>query len=543
MKNSNTVIALLGLILISFALSGCGGGGNTSTPSSDEVTTPVSPPSEIWSAGSFAPASNYANFCANPRQGIDPFENTAYPDKAGSMMLEKLWLRSFSHETYLWYDELPDPNPNTFSSTLAYFNSLKTSARTPSGKEKDEFHFSQSYEEFKKESQSGVVASYGVRWAFINRTPPRVIRVAYTQNDSPAQFAGLERGDTIIAIDGIDINASSANDINTINAALSPIAGDTHTFSLLKKGAIVEQVTLTAGDIESTPVRTFNVINVDGRDVGYLQFNQFISIGQRPLINVFQQFANQSIDELVLDLRYNGGGLVNMASQLAYMIAGPTLTEAGPSNSGKVFSYTTYNDKRAADNQALNFDYRVIDWERQVYTDETLPSINLNKIYVLTTQSTCSASELVINALQGIDVEVVVIGSSTCGKPYGFFPTPNCGQVYYTVQFRSENAKRFGEYADGFLPVPASTNNTELGLSNRVSGCSVNDDFSQPLGSPSEALFSAALNYINTGQCPQQSAARPQQQSTQFTFDGPAIATPQQLPKIGALILPIRESK
>ncbi|NOU52886.1 hypothetical protein HG263_20495 [Pseudoalteromonas sp. JBTF-M23] len=538
MNNSNFGLVLLSIVFIANTLVGCGGGGSNTTTSSLNPTSSLPP--ETWNMGTYPPANQYINYCANPRSGLDPFENTPYPDKAGSATLEKLWLRSFSHETYLWYDEIPDQNPDTFSSIKAYFDSLKTSATTASGKLKDQFHFSESYEDYKKESQAGVVASYGVRWAFINRTPPRLIRVAYTQDDSPAQQAGLKRGDTIVAIDGIDINATGTNELATINNALSPQAGDNHTFALRKADGTINEVLLSAADIVSTPVRKHQITNINGRNVGYLHFDQFISVGQRPLINAFEVFANQNITELVLDLRYNGGGLVNMASQLAYMIAGPSNTGSGPNSTGKVFSTTVYNDKRTAENRAMPFEYRVIDWEEQIYTDETLPSTNLDRVYILTTSSTCSASELVINALRGIDVDVVLVGSTTCGKPYGFFPTPNCGQVYYTVQFRSENAKGFGEYADGFLPVPASQNNVELGLSNRVSGCSVNDDFSNPLGSPSEALFAAALNYMNTGQCPEQNRSQATQ-GARLVADGPAITSPWHPLRNGAISLPIRE--
>ena len=105
-----------------------------------------------------------------------------------------------------------------------------------------------------------------------------------------------------------------------------------------------------------------------------------------------------------------------------------------------------------------------------------------------------------INGLRGIDVNVVLIGSQTCGKPYGFTPTPNCGAVYYTVQFKSANAKEFGDYADGFLPV--ENENSEAGLSARVPGCTVADDFSKQLGDKQEGMLAAALTHIETGTCP-----------------------------------------
>ncbi len=115
---------------------------------------------------------------------------------------------------------------------------------------------------------------------------------------------------------------------------------------------------------------------------------------------------------------------------------------------------------------------------------------------MITTDSTCSASEAVINALRGIDVEVVQIGSATCGKPYGFYPTDNCGTTYFTIQFQGVNAKGFGDYADGFIPSSSPNFDFEL------PGCTVSDDFSAALGDPEEAMLSTALAHSATGSCP-----------------------------------------
>lgn len=104
---------------------------------------------------------------------------------------------------------------------------------------------------------------------------------------------------------------------------------------------------------------------------------------------------------------------------------------------------------------------------------------------VLASSGTCSASESVINALRGIDVEVSLVGGATCGKPYGFLPQDNCGTTYFAIQFEGVNAKGFGDYADGFAPT-----------------CAVADDFTRPLGDPAEARFAAALAYLSSGTCP-----------------------------------------
>lgn len=128
-----------------------------------------------------------------------------------------------------------------------------------------------------------------------------------------------------------------------------------------------------------------------------------------------------------------------------------------------------------------------------------LPTLNLDRVFVLTTSSTCSASEAIINGLRGADVEIIQIGAGTCGKPYGFYPTDNCDTTYFTIQFTGENNKGFGEYSDGFAPQNTIDNARQPVL---IAGCAVADDFSKRLGDASEGLLNTALSYRATGSCP-----------------------------------------
>ena len=137
-------------------------------------------------------------------------------------------------------------------------------------------------------------------------------------------------------------------------------------------------------------------------------------------------------------------------------------------------------------------------------TGQPLPTLNLSRVYVLTGGTTCSASESIINALRGVNVEVIQFGSTTCGKPYGFYPSDNCGTTYFSVQFKGVNAAGFGDYTDGFSP-----NNTASIGGTRIPGCSVADDFTQALGNPAEARFAAALNYRQSLTCPAPSGSKP----------------------------------
>ena len=135
---------------------------------------------------------------------------------------------------------------------------------------------------------------------------------------------------------------------------------------------------------------------------------------------------------------------------------------------------------------------------------QPLPTLNLPRVFVLTGPTTCSASESIINSLRGVDVEVIQIGSTTCGKPYGFYPQDNCGTTYFTIEFKGVNAQGFGDYTDGFAP----TNAPGLG-GTRVPGCSVADDFTHALGDPAEARLAAALAYRLGPGCPAPSGLAP----------------------------------
>ena len=134
-----------------------------------------------------------------------------------------------------------------------------------------------------------------------------------------------------------------------------------------------------------------------------------------------------------------------------------------------------------------------------------LPSLDLSRVYILASSGTCSASESIINSLRGIGVEVILIGDTTCGKPYGFYPTDNCGTTYFSIQFESENALGFSDYADGFSPQNVSSTGSVA-----LPGCGVSDDFDNLLGDPNEAMFAAALDYRENGTCAVTSKTQPE---------------------------------
>ena len=121
---------------------------------------------------------------------------------------------------------------------------------------------------------------------------------------------------------------------------------------------------------------------------------------------------------------------------------------------------------------------------------QPLPTLSLNRVYVITGPNTCSASEAIINGLRGVGVQVFQIGSTTCGKPFGFYPQDNCGTTYFSIQFQGLNAMSFGDYPDGFAP-----NNQGGASSVKLSGCSVADDLTRVFGDTNEGRLKATLDF------------------------------------------------
>ena len=448
-----------------------------------------------WQQGVFLDPSSYQNLCRNPRSGIDPATNQPYVDIQGTTLAENNFLRSYSDNTYLWYSEIVDQDPGLFDDPLVYFDQLRTTAITPSGLPKDRFHFTIPTDEYFQLVQSGVSAGYGVTWVLLAAAPPREIIVAYTEPNSPATNLPmpLTRGARVLTVDGEDV--ANGNDVDTINGGLFPTGTDEpHTFEFLYPGEQAPRlVQMTSEEITSAPVQNVGFVDTPTGRIGYMLFNDHILPAEDALVDAVNQLNTFGVDDLVLDIRYNGGGFLFIASQLAYMIGGPQATAGLP------FETLQFNDKHPVTNPVTGEALQPTPFYNTTTTSQPLPVLNLpiRRVYVLTGPGTCSASESIMNSLEGVDVEVIQIGSATCGKPYGFYATGNCGTSYFTIQFRGVNAKDFGDYTDGFSP-----QNTVGTVGTVIPGCSVGDDFAAQLGDPAEARFTAALQYRDTGTCP-----------------------------------------
>jgi len=511
--HGRTWCQVLSLSLL-LGLAACGGGGSATGHS------PFPDPDSGGGGGSSGGGSASAAI-AQACAPTNPYlADATSATTTGTLGNEKAWLRSYMNQAYLWFDQMPvvDATLYSYSNTSdvygsldTYFEALKTPALTASGKRRDQFSFTYPTKAWNDLSQSGTVQGYGVDWYMASPTPPRGLVVSQVGAGTAAASAGLARGDVLVSVDGVSADAGDAAGVDVLNAGLFPtVGGATHSFTLYRDGVGNYTRSLTAGTVVLDPVPLTSVLSSPaGKKVGYILFNDHVAPAEDGLIQAVNTLQTAGVQELVLDLRYNGGGFLYIASELAYMIAGPSRT------SGKVFDQLQYNSKRLADTQSADAktpfytESCILDSQFNCTRVAALPTLNLSRVVILTSAGTCSASEAIVNGLRGVDVDVRLIGETTCGKPYGFTAKDNCGISYFPIEFAGVNQKGFGDYADGF----AAT-------------CAAADDFSHALGSPSEGRLALALRHLDTGDCtaPGLAATRRQSLLARLGGSGPQVA-------------------
>ena len=317
-RTARWVLPLAGML----ALCGCGGGGSAAPAGSGGSA-------DGWTPGVFQPSSKFAALCQSPRTGTDSFTGRAYPDRQGSTLDENNWLRSWTHELYLWYDEVQDADPG-LSTTPNYFQLMKTMQTTSSGAPKDRFHFTYPTSTWEQLSQAGVEVGYGVGWEIVNSNHSSTVTIAYLEpaGSLPAATvaANLVRGDEVLAVDGVYLtSATDQTSVDKINAGLNPAtAGEPHTFTVQDPGSGSSRtVQLQSAAVTSSPVLLeTTVTGANGSTVGYILYNDQVATAESELISAIQDLESKNVTDLVLDLRYNGGGLLDLASELGYMIGG-----------------------------------------------------------------------------------------------------------------------------------------------------------------------------------------------------------------------------
>jgi C-terminal peptidase prc len=363
------------------------------------------------------------------------------------------FVRDTLQSYYYWYKELPNPDPGSFASPEAYLDAVRYRTLDSS------FSYITSKaanDAFYSDSQ---FIGFGLSY---KRTADTELRLVQTFPGSPAAEAGMDRGDTLLSVNGKTVaDLLRTGEIGTIFGAEQ--VGVTADLAWRDMQRRERSATLTKRLVTIPTVSQTAVLNAGGARVGYVHFRNFVQPSVEALNAAFTQLRDQGATELVLDLRYNGGGLVSVAQHLAGLIAGPPLV-------GQVFVQFTHNDKQSSRNTAYKFEAKP-------------QALAATRLVVIATRGSASASEAIINGLRPY-MDVKVVGDTTYGKPVGQYGFDFCEKVLYPVSFLVTNAR--GE-ADYFGGIPAD--------------CAAPDDVDHALASPQEASLAEALYVSRNGRC------------------------------------------
>ncbi len=363
----------------------------------------------------------------------------------------------YSQTLYLWYKNLP--NSTTFN-PLKYANADEVIAgvRTYSekgldGNNRDRWSFVMNKSDWNAIA-SGNSKNHGLYFRF---TGDGSLYVRQVFSKSAAGLEGIQRGWKVININGI----TPVNNDSFISQFSTALGLNSVQFLFEKPDGTQKQVTLQAIDYQTNTLQEPKVFESGDKKIGYFCLTDFLGDNTSSNLNqVFTDFKAKSVNNLIVDLRYNGGGYVSLAQELANLIA-PSST------AGKVMFTYEYNYKFANYSQTTKF----------------APSnkLEINKIVFITTKNSASASELLINSLKP-HMDVKIVGSASHGKPVGFPVIPVMTYVVAPVAFKTVNSLGAGDYYDGFKPdFPEA------------------DDLTKNFGDPTEKCLKTALDYIKTG--------------------------------------------
>jgi len=378
---------------------------------------------------------------------------------------------AYMKDWYLWYEHLEKIEPADFT-TLS--DMVKALRYKEGDVQIDRFSYSVKKEEHDN-YYSGKRYGMGTSW---KRDEENRLFVTIVYPTSPADVAGLKRGQEILEINGFTVEELDANaaynqehssDADFVkktdwsNVYNAENEGEPVNIQLFEDGEKVIETTVYLGDYTQQSVLKTAIIDNQGVKTGYIHFKAFITPSAEELNEAFAEFKKEKIEELVVDLRYNGGGLVRISEQLINLIAGKTVKD-------EHIIKILYNDKHTDSNS--HYSGKVLD-----------SSMDLKKVAFITTKGTASASEMVINSLDPF-IEVSVIGATTYGKPVGMNSRSICDQTIVPITFKNANAVDFGDYYHG---IPAD--------------CNSDDDFKHDFGDERESSLKEALNYLKTGKC------------------------------------------
>ena len=377
------------------------------------------------------------------------------------------------------YRELIKPYPEP----EAFFESLKH--------QDDKFSLIQSNYEDIENSIKGIDANNGLKFILSRYGSGDSVLgvVTYILEESDAATKDIKRGDIFTGVDGQNLNANNYKELlygDNLNYTLNMAELNNNLLSPNGKN-----ITLTKTEkFQSNPIQIHKIIENGSKKIGYLMYNQFTFGFDNDINQVVSKFKAEQINDLILDLRYNGGGSVRSASNLAGMITGQFNGQVFAKYlwNKKLMTYFNSDPERFASNLGVNFTDKLED-------GSAINSLNLNRVYIITSGRSASASELVINGLSPY-INVIQVGDNTYGKnvggPAALYDyidnnrTKNPDHTYaiYCMTFYSANNNDFYDYADGLAP------QEDLKLKEDITNMGT-------LGEDSDPLLALALKHIN----------------------------------------------
>jgi len=394
--------------------------------------------------------------------GDSGFEGPAPPTNCSNDS-EKQFVLDNLYYWYLWNDMLPAgisiadyPSPEVLVDEVTE----TYGPQRPSGGPLDRFSSVGSAQADQQYFGEGKFFGFGFSWR-VQNNEMRFLRVFA---DSPANIVGgFSRGQTVLRIDGRTIAEILANE--GISAALNY---ETVEFEIQNLDTTTYTVSVTKDIVTINPIPQYRTIDMGPGEppVGYMEFATFISTADPVFNTVFADFIAAGVDDVIIDMRYNGGGLVATADLLANYLG-------GFNNDGQIFTNTEFNPDRSSNNSIDYFANRA-------------NAIDLNRLIIVASRRTASASELVINGLDPfVTGGVYIVGDNTFGKPVGQIGVQFCEKILRPTTFKKSNAAGYGDYFDG-LPVD----------------CAATDDLDFPVGDASDPNMIAALSYVEGAGCP-----------------------------------------
>lgn len=373
---------------------------------------------------------------------------------------QKQFVLSSMRHWYFWNDALPNKvnigDYDTPEDLLAYLTTFSPDDGT--GNPIDIYSYIDSAAADAQYFGAGQYQGFGFSYKLVANDDARLLRVFA---DSPAAQAGLARGQRIL-----ELNGRTVADIDAAEGVDALLDTTPVEFHMQDTDGSEFTVSVDRDVVTIDPVPQWRIIDAGGgRMVGYVELAAFIGTAEAELDDVFAEFAANGVTDVILDLRYNGGGLVSTAELLADFLGGLVAEN-------QIFSKTLFNPDRAKNNN------------RETLFARLGNSIGLSRLVVIATSNTASASELLTNGMEP-HVEVTIVGDTTYGKPVGQVGLEFCGNVLRPTAFQTVNADDFGDFFDG---LPAD--------------CPTADDLAVPVGADNDPNLVTALAYLDTGACP-----------------------------------------